>query len=82
MSKLILTGLSAAASLCLVACGGYEKNEYNEANATYNADESTYAENTADYNRGDTNDMNATDNMSGNASDNAASNEATTNTGY
>jgi len=82
MSKLILTGLTAAASLSLVACGDYEKNEYNEANATYNADESTYADNTADYNMGDMNDMNATtENMAGNVTDNMSSGNATSN-GY
>ena len=83
MSKLILAGLAAAASLGLVACGDYDSEEYNEANATYNADE-TYADNTADYNMGDMNDMNGMnmDNTADNTTDNASGNETTNNTTY
>ena len=52
----------------MVACGDYNKEEYNEANADYNAEE-TYADNTADYNMGDMNDVNAMTDM--NAMDNS-----------
>ena len=78
MSKAILATTLCAAALGLVACGDYDKEEYIEANATYNADES-YADNAADYNMGDTNnmsDMNAVDN----AADNAVANETTNET--
>ena len=69
MPKLILTTACATAVLSLAACG-YDKDEYNEANATYNAEETNYVENTADYN-----DMNAVDyNESANAMENGADN--------
>ena len=88
MPKLILTTACATAVLSLAACG-YDQEEYNEANATYNAEESNYvADNMTDYN--DMNmdmDMdnmadNAIDNGAANAADNAAGNEATENRGY
>ena len=78
MSKAILATALSAAALGLVACGDYDSEEYNEANATYNA-EDTYTDNAADYNMSDMNamnDMNAVDN----AADNAVSNEATNET--
>ena len=66
----------AAATLGLTACGS---EEYNDANAAYNADEANYVDDTADYNMGDMNDlndMNAVDNAVDNATDNATGNEA------
>ena len=78
MSKAILATVLCTAALGLVACGDYDSEEYNEANATYNADE-TYADNAVDYNMGDMNgmnDMNAVDN----ATDNAVANETTNET--
>jgi hypothetical protein len=39
-NSMIAAVLLAGASL--VACGGYEKNEYNEANASYDADGADY----------------------------------------
>jgi hypothetical protein len=80
MSKVILATALGAAALGLAACGDYDKEEYNEANATYNAEE-TYADNTADYNMGDMNDMNAMsdtnamDNATTDTAGNAATNE-------
>ena len=76
MSKLLLVTAVAAATLGLAACGS---NEYNDANATYNADEANYVDNAADYNMGDMNDMNDL-NAVDNAVDNAVANEATDNT--
>lgn len=76
MSKAILATALSAAALSLVACGGRE--EYNEANATYNADEA-YTDNAADYNMGDMNDMNDM-NAVDNAADNAVANETTNET--
>ena len=86
MPRLILTTACATAVLSLSACG-YDSDEYNEANAAYNVEETNYADNMADYN-----DMNAVDynetgnameNAAGNASDDAAGNAATNNaTGY
>lgn len=76
MKKLILTGVTAAAALGLAACG-YEKNEYNEE-AGYNAEETNYTENAADY--GNTaNDMNMTDEEHANMSNDTAGNNATGN---
>ena len=75
MSKLVLATALTAATLGLTACGDYDSEEYNEANATYNADESNYVENTADYNMGDMNDMNAVDNAVDNAADNNTVND-------
>ena len=78
MSKAILATALGAAALGLVACGDYDREEYNEANATYNADES-YTDNAADYNMGDMNDMNAM-NAVDNAADNAVGNVTTNET--
>ena len=75
MSKAILATALCAAALGLVGCG---TDEYNEANATYNAEE-TYTDNAADYNMGDMNDMNDMNAMD-NAADNAVSNEMTNET--
>ena len=75
MSKAILATALSAAALGLVAFGG---EEYNDANATYNADEA-YTDNAVDYNMGDMNDMNDM-NAVDNAADNAVSNETTNET--
>ena len=73
MSKLILTGLCTA-TLGLGACG-YDKQEYNAANTDYNSDESSYADNTADYNAGNAADYNNMGDSMDNAADNATENE-------
>lgn len=78
MSKVIMTTALSAAALGLVACGGYDKEEYNEANATYNAEEN-YADNAVDYNMGDMNDMNGM-NAVDNTADNAVADETTNET--
>lgn len=78
MSKAILATALGAAALGLVACGDYDKEEYNEANATYNADEA-YTDNAVDYNMGDMNDMNDM-NAVDNAADNAVGNDTTNET--
>lgn len=79
MSKLILTGIGIAATLGLAACD-YDRDEYNAANADYNAEEANYAdENAADYNMGDMNDMNDMNAMD-NATENATGNMASENT--
>lgn len=79
MSKLLLVTAVAAATLGLAACGS---DEYNDANATYNADEANYVDTAADYNMGDLNDMNDMNDVNAvdNAVDNAVANEATDNT--
>jgi len=66
MSKLILTGLCAAAALGLAACGGREESNL----AVENLEDLNAAE---DMNMGMDMDMNATDM---NATDNATGNEA------
>ncbi len=86
MPRLILTTACATAVLSLAACG-YDKDEYNEANATYNAEETNYADNTTDYNDINAVDYNETgnamENGAGNAPDDAADNATTNNaTGY
>jgi hypothetical protein len=77
MSKLILTGLCTA-TLGLGACG-YDKQEYNAANTDYNADEGSYADNTADYNAGNGADYNDMGNALDNAGDNATENDGSGN---
>lgn len=82
MTRLILTTACATAVLGLAGCG-YDKDEYNNQ-AGYNAEESNYADASANYaapandlNMADTNDMNMSDTGS------AASNETTgDNAGY
>jgi hypothetical protein len=84
MPRLMITAACATAALGLAACN-YNKQDYNEANADYNAEGANYADNTtysntADYNA--INAANATDynatNATGNAA-NAANNMATNN---
>lgn len=74
MSKLILTGLAAAAALGLAACGDADVNNV----ATENVEDLNATEPMADTNMDMNMDMNATDN----ATDNATGNEATENNSY
>jgi hypothetical protein len=79
MSKLILTGICAAAALGLAACGG--KTEENNVAIENVEDMNATDMNATDMNMTDMNatDMNATDM---NMDMNATGNDTTTNTGY
>lgn len=78
MSKLILTGLCAAAALSLAACGREAENNM----ATENL-EDLNATTTEDMNMDVGNmDMNMDTNATDNATDNTTGNEATNNTTY
>lgn len=86
MPRLILATACATAVLSLSACG-YDRDEYNEANAAYNVEETNYADNMVDYNDTNVVDYNETGNAmesgAGNALDEATGNAAMNNaTGY